>query len=209
MYENLPLDLLVAHPQNANRMSRMFAKKLQHNIGQLGKYETLTVRPHPDEKGKFQVLNGHARVVALGELGIQQAKCDVWDIGDSEAGIFLAILNRLRGSDAPELRMALLYDLLDRHGQEELAAHLPETVPHLEKLVKLVQAAERGVPAGEKPARPDVIIVDFYLTRSQHATLSKALDEILRQYGLTDSSAALAKMAELFLQNNAAGTPTV
>ena len=68
MYENLPLDALVAHPQNANRMSSMFAKKLKHNIGQLGKYETLTVRPHPDEKGKFQVLNGHARLTALEEL---------------------------------------------------------------------------------------------------------------------------------------------
>ena len=209
MYENLPLDSLVAHPQNANRMSRMFAKKLRHNIGQLGRYETLTVRPHPDKKGKFQVLNGHARLEALEELGVQQAKCDVWDIGDSEAGIFLAILNRLRGSDAPELRMALLYDLLERHNQKDLAAHLPETVPHLEKLVKLAQEAELGVPAAERSPRPDVIIVDFYLTPSQHATVSKALDEILRQYELTDSSAALAKMAELYLQKNAAGTPSV
>ena len=65
MYEDLSLDLLVANGQNANRMSRMFAKKLRHNIEQVGLYETLTVRPHPRMKGRFEVLNGHARLEVL------------------------------------------------------------------------------------------------------------------------------------------------
>jgi len=60
MYENLPLDALVPNPENANHVSRMFPKKLLHNIEQTGKYETLTVRPHPNMKDKFEILNGHA-----------------------------------------------------------------------------------------------------------------------------------------------------
>ena len=70
MYEELPLEALEPNPANPNRISRMFAKKLRHNIEQLGMYETLTVRPHPSTKGKFEVLNGHARLEVLNELGI-------------------------------------------------------------------------------------------------------------------------------------------
>lgn len=200
MYETLPLNALVAHPLNANRMSRMFAKKLRHNIGQLGKYETLTVRPHPDEKGKFQILNGHARLAALQELGIEKAKCDVWEVGETEAGVFLAVLNRLRGSDAPELRMSLLYDLLEHRDVDDLSAHLPETGPHLRRLIRLAQEADGEARGIEKPKRSDVIIVDFYLTRAQHEVLNEALDDLKREFELKDSSAALAKMAEFYLQ---------
>ena len=60
MYRKLSLELLVPHPENANRMSRTNAKKLQHGIEQIGRYETITVRPHPTQDGKFEVLNGHA-----------------------------------------------------------------------------------------------------------------------------------------------------
>jgi len=69
MYKNLDLDLLVPHPHNVNKISRRFAKKLRHNIEQIGMYETLTVRPHPRLKGKFEVLNGHARLETLRKLG--------------------------------------------------------------------------------------------------------------------------------------------
>ena len=163
MYEDLPLDMLVPNPENANRVSRMFAKKLLHNIEQMGKYETLTVRPHPNMKDKFEILNGHARLEVLRALGITTAKCDVWEVTEFEGRMFLAILNRLRGSDVPELRMKLLFELLGQHSKEELAAHIPETISYLAKLEELPEAADRE--QARKPAeKPDVVIVDFYLT---------------------------------------------
>ena len=80
MYRKLDLDLLVPNPKRTSRISRMFAKKLRHNIERIGMYEILTVRPHPRLKGKFQVLNGHARLEALRALGIPAARCDVWTV---------------------------------------------------------------------------------------------------------------------------------
>jgi ParB-like chromosome segregation protein Spo0J len=85
MYIELPLEALVPHPQNANRISIMFAKKLRFNIQQVGLYETITVRPHPAEQGKFEVLNGHARLEALRSIGSETVKCDVWNVDDSNA----------------------------------------------------------------------------------------------------------------------------
>ena len=40
MYEEISIDALVANPMNANRISRMFMKKLRRNIEILGFYET-------------------------------------------------------------------------------------------------------------------------------------------------------------------------
>jgi hypothetical protein len=87
----------------------------------------------------------------------------------------------------------------DQPAAEELAAHIPETASYLERLKQL--AAESSGIGNEKSARQrqDVIIVDFYLTNSQHETVMKALESISREYSLTDASSALAKMAELHL----------
>ena len=199
MYENLPLDALVPNPENSNRISRCLREKLRHNIREVGLYETLTVRPHSQMKGKFEVLNGHARLDVLREIGISSAKCDIWEVSDSQARLFLAILNRLRGSEVPELRMNLLLKLLGEVPREQLASHLPETASYLEQLARLPEEAERLQP--EPPVeRPDVTIVEFYLTTDQHRTVSEALERVRQRFGSTDSSEALAKLAELYLQ---------
>jgi len=158
MYENLPLGVLVPNPENSNRVSRSLRKKLRHNIREVGLYETLTVRPHPMMNGKFEVLNGHARLDVLREIGVTSAKCDIWEVNDSRARLFLAILNKLRGSEVPELRMSLLLKLLQEVPREQLVAHLPETASYLEQLERLPTEAERLEP--EAPAgKPDVTIV--------------------------------------------------
>ena len=199
MYEELPLEALEPCPDNANRISRMFKKKLRHNIEQLGMYETLTVRPHPNTEGKFEVLNGHARLEVLRELDVPSAKCDIWEVTDSEAQLFLAILNKLRGSDVAELRMGLLLDLLREHPKEDLAAHIPETVSYLTRLESLGEEPEEE--EGEIPSeKPDVIITNFYLTTEQHQVVTRALGKVAQKFNLPDSSQALAKLTGLYLE---------
>jgi ParB-like chromosome segregation protein Spo0J len=198
MYEDIPLDSLLPNPKNANRISRTLGKKLRHNIEQIGMYETLTVRPHPGKKRIFQVLNGHARLQVLRELGTPTAKCDVWEVTDSQATLFLAILNKLRGSDVPELRMSLLLELLQVYPREQLSEHIPETLTHLAKLERLSEEVQVKTP--QPPAQtPDVIILEFYLVPDQHHLVSAALTAIKKRFNLADSGQALAKMAELYL----------
>ena len=182
----------------------MFAKKLRHNIEQLGMYETLTVRPHPSTNGKFEVLNGHARLEVLRELDVPSAKCDIWEVTDSEAQLFLAILNKLRGSDVAELRMGLLLDLLREHPKEELAAYIPETVSYLTRLESLGEEPEEE--KGKVPSeKPDVIIINFYFTTEQHQVVARALDRVAQKFNLPDSSQAFVKLAGLYLEQSEAG----
>jgi hypothetical protein len=145
------------------------------------------------------VPNGHARLDVLREIGVTSAKCDIWEVNDSRARLFLAILNKLRGSEVPELRMSLLLRLLQEVPREQLVAHLPETASYLEQLARLPEEAERLAP--ETPAEePGVTIVEFYLTADQHRTVSEALERVRQRFGLADSSQALTKLAELYLQ---------
>ena len=200
MYEELPLDVLIPNPQNTNRMSRMFAKKLFHNIDQLGLYETITVRPHPSLNDRFEVLNGHARINALRNIGLDSVRCDIWNVDDSRAQLFLAILNKLKGSDVPELRMDLLYKLLEKQPKEDLAAHIPETASYLSKLEKLREKVEKGEE--EKPREEiAVVVTNFYLSSEDHSIVLKALEDITKRFNLADSSEALVMMSKIYLKN--------
>ena len=53
----VPLDDLLPHPLNSNVMPEDLRAKLKAHIKRTGRYPFLVVRPHPDEPGKYQVLD--------------------------------------------------------------------------------------------------------------------------------------------------------
>ena len=197
MYEKLPIEILDENPLNSNRISRAYSKKLQKNIGNIGYYETLTVRRHPKYKGRFEIINGHARFNILRELGIENVKCDIWDVDDSETQLFLAILNKLRGAEVPELRMSLLYELLQKRSKDDLAAQLPESLNYLSKLEGLPEKLEK-LP--DDKITPDIIIINFYLNSEQHTIVNCAIRNAIERYGLSDSAQGISKIAEIYLK---------
>jgi len=75
--QEISIELLVEHPENSNFMNAEMAKKLKRHIERTGRYEPLTVRPHPGEEGKFQVINGHNRLRVLRTLDYHTALCVV------------------------------------------------------------------------------------------------------------------------------------
>lgn len=56
LLQDIPVELLVPHPENSNFMDAETLKKLRRHIERTGRYEPLTVRPHPSEEGKFQII---------------------------------------------------------------------------------------------------------------------------------------------------------
>ena len=57
----VPLDDLLPHPLNSNVMSPDLQAKLRAHIKRTGRYPFLVVRPHPDDTGKYQVLEKYGR----------------------------------------------------------------------------------------------------------------------------------------------------
>ena len=107
----LPLDRLRPHPANANVMDEERLEKLAENIRREEDYPPLVVRPHPEEQGAYQILDGHQRLDILRRLGHQEATCYVWPCDDRTALVLLATLNRLEGQDDPLKRAELLREL--------------------------------------------------------------------------------------------------
>jgi hypothetical protein len=76
-------------------------------------------------------LDGRHRADVLRNLGAESATCVVWDVGDDEAMVLLATLNRLEGADVPARRASLIQELADHRPLAELAELLPETEAEL------------------------------------------------------------------------------
>jgi ParB-like chromosome segregation protein Spo0J len=152
--QEIALERLVAHPQNANVMPPATMKKLRRHIERTGRYEPLVVRPHPTRPADFELINGHHRKEILAELGHTHAACMVWPLSDAETLLLLATVNRLGGHDSPSKRLALLEQLSDQldANPHDLALLLPEEEATLAKLL----AEDEIQPIADAPPLDDM-----------------------------------------------------
>ena len=200
--QDIPADLLVAHPENSNFMDAERLKKLRRHIERRGRYEPLTVRPHPWEEGKFQVINGHNRLRVLRALNYQMAHCIVWNLDDDQPRLYLATLNRLSGNDIPERRAALLENLLATFDIEELTSLLPDDRKQIEELRRLSHI-ELDEFAGRTAIEEEFqvpIILSFMLEESGAKEVNLALDLIINaEKEKLSRSQALVHLARFYL----------
>lgn len=200
--QNIPVDLLVEHPENSNFMNAETLKKLRRHIERTGRYEPLTVRPHPREESKFQVINGHNRLRVLRALNYQTAHCVVWNLDEDQTRLYLATLNRLSGSDVPERRAVLLENLLATFDINALSTLLPDDRKQIEELGRLSHL-ELDEIAGHTTAEEEFqvpVILNFMLEESEAKEVNLALDLILNaeREGLSRSQ-ALVRLAHFYL----------
>jgi ParB-like chromosome segregation protein Spo0J len=175
------LDDLRPHPLNSNVMSDDLREKLKAHIRRTGRYPFLVVRPHPEEPGHYQVLDGHHRVEILRELGHQEARCDVWQVDDREAKLLLATLNRLQGQDVPIRRAELLHELLGEMSIDDLAGLLPETDKQLEELHALLEFPAEEIAAlleeqAEEAEKVLPRVMSFVVTPEQEQLIEQAVE---------------------------------
>ncbi|MFQ6034388.1 MAG: ParB N-terminal domain-containing protein [Sedimentisphaerales bacterium] len=75
--KSIPIDRLVPHPDNPNRMSRANFRKLVRNIGRTSRYEPLIVRPYPaEQQSRYRegaVEGGSLKGEAFGDGGCGQS----------------------------------------------------------------------------------------------------------------------------------------
>jgi ParB family chromosome partitioning protein len=113
-------------------------EKLATNIDREGNYPPLVVRPHPEEAGAYELLDGHQRWQVLKHLGHEDALCYVWPCDDRTALVLLATLNRLEGQDDPLKRAELLRELTQLASPEDLAQLLPESAALIRQSLELL-----------------------------------------------------------------------
>ena len=206
LIQSIPLDKLVAHPDNPNQQSKVNFGKLVRNIERTSRYEPIVVRPHPQRGGCFQIINGEHRCKALAKLDYKTADCIVWDIDDEQTDVLLATLNRLGGSDELDKKLNLLNRLRKRMESGELARLLPQTAKQIEHLTNL-KMPSRPVETNAKWFSNPMV---FFVDDTQQGTIENALSLAEESRGektnatprstrAAKRAAALAQIAEYFL----------
>jgi len=202
--QEVPIELLLEHPENSNFMNTETSQKLRRHIEQTGRYDPLTVRPHPSEEGKFQVINGHNRLRVLRALKFEKANCIVWNLDDRQARLYLATLNRLAGKDIPERRAALLDTLFQSFDVDELTLLLPDDKKQIEQLERLAHLEYEYLSGqriiGEELKVP--VMLNFTLDEPEAKELNLAFDLIInKEKENLSRSQALVRLARFYLKN--------
>ena len=177
----VPIGALRPHPLNSNVMPEDLKEKLKAHIRRTGRYPFIVVRPHPDEPGSYQVLDGHHRVEVLRELGHTEARCDIWSVDGREAKLLLATLNRLQGQDVPIRRAQLIHELLGEMNLTDLGGLLPETDKQLEEWESLLQfpAEEIAALLADEAAKQEKVlprVLTFVVTPEQEEMIERAVE---------------------------------
>jgi ParB/RepB/Spo0J family partition protein len=200
-FRPIPLEKLIAHPDNPNRMSKVNLAKLIRNIEQSRRYEPIIVRPHPQRKDCFQIINGEHRCKALSKLGYKEANSIVWDVNDEQTDILLATLNRLAGTDQIEKKLMLLRRLSKKIKADELAKLLPATAKQIEHLVNLKMPKQPANISPQSFANPMV----FFLNDNQQQIIENAISLVAepetKKQKAAKRAAALTHIAQCYLNN--------
>lgn len=170
----LPIDRLDGHPANSNVMPKPLLDKLASEIDRTGFYPPIIVRPIGE---RYQIIDGHHRVMVLKQLGQTKANVVVWQADDDQALLLLATLNRMRGEDDPRKRAALLAKLRQSMDIKELAKRLPEDSQRVQKMLALHAAPPS--PLAPKPVDQMPVNLHFFLLPDQR----HAVEQKLREHG--------------------------
>lgn len=203
--QEIPVALLLEHPENSNFMNAAVAFELRRHIKQTGRYEPLTVRPHPSEEGKFQVINGHNRLRVLRTLKYEKVNCVVWNLDEQQARLYLATLNRLSGKDIPERRAALLDNLFRSFDVDELTLLLPDDKKQIEQLKRLAHLEFEKL-SEQRTIKEELkvpVMLSFTLDESEVKEFNLAVDLVInKEKGNLSRSQALVRLARFYLDNH-------
>lgn len=195
----IALEKLIPHPDNPNRMSRANFAKLVRHIKNTGQYEPLVVRPHPQKRGSFQIINGHHRCQALSKLSYKTAQAVVWPVDDEQTDVLLTTLNRLGGRDMLDKKLAILRRLSRQRATHDLAKLLPQTRGQLERLIGLKPLSMPAL----KNSPPFAVPLVFFVSKDQQAAIEQAVNQAAIESTATTRAgrraAALTDIANRYL----------
>lgn len=202
--QDIPLGQLRAHPANPNVMDDRRLAKLCENIRRQGDYPPLIVRPHPVEGSAFQIIDGHQRAIALGQLGYQSVRCYVWPCSDEQALLLLGTLNRLHGEDEPSKRAELLAELARLMPAEELAALLPEDATQLARTLSTLDLDVDSLLAelmNHADGGDSLSMLSFMVSSGDEAEIERAIANLVATLsGSNRRGRALAVLARRYIE---------
>ena len=149
----IPPEKIDANPWNPNVTSTRQQEAIAESLGYYGQVLDILVRPHPSEKGRYQIIDGEHRFQELKNTA-QTVVATVIELPDYEAKKLTVILNETRGeADLYQLGQLLgdiQLELEEIDLSDEFSTGLPYTPEELEEMTAVVEYDwDGGTDTGE------------------------------------------------------------
>lgn len=142
----LPVEQIIPNPDQPRRsFAQELLQELAGSLRSRGMLQPLIVRPHPGDKGLYQIVAGERRWRAAQMAQLHEVPVIVRDLNDTEV-LEVAIVENIQRADLNAIEEAASYrQLMDRfgHTQEKLAEALNKSRSYIANLLRLLNLPEQ------------------------------------------------------------------
>lgn len=142
----LPVEQITPNPDQPRRSFAPEAlEELAQSLRSRGMLQPLIVRPHPTDKGLYQIVAGERRWRAAQIAQLHEVPVVVSDLNDTEM-LEVAIVENIQRADLNAIEEASSYkQLMERfgHTQEKLGEALNKSRSHIANLLRLLNLPEQ------------------------------------------------------------------
>lgn len=142
----LPVEQLTPNPDQPRRVfAPESLQELASSLRAKGVLQPLIVRPHPRDRGLYQIVAGERRWRAAQIAQLHEVPVIVRDLDDTEV-LEVAIVENIQRADLNAIEEAASYrQLMDRfgHTQERLGEALNKSRSHIANLLRLLNLPEQ------------------------------------------------------------------
>lgn len=131
-----PVSSLHPNPWNPNKMDARTYSAERESIRAYGFVDPITCRPHPENLGEYEILDGEHRYRAAIDEKLEVVPIVVLPLDDARAKRLTIILNETRG-EADPIALAILLRELEEIDPEEFRVGLPYTSKEMEELLEI------------------------------------------------------------------------
>jgi ParB/Sulfiredoxin domain len=189
----LPVARLHPNPWNPNIQQPPVIRALSESIDTFGMVEPVTVRPHPDIDGDYEIINGEHRWREAQERELEELPCVVLEgLTDMQARKLTVILNEVSGDADVALLGQLLVDVQTMLPDDEALGYaLPYSDVALQHLLAL-GTQDWDEFGGRMPASEDGLhTMQLKYAEDQYTELGNFLDIVERELELDRAAAVL------------------
>ncbi len=173
---DVPIEDLIPDEDNPNAMDEATFDMLVEEIDKNGFDEPIQIRPHPLEKGKWQISSGHHRTKAASVLNMRTVPAIIKEYDDREQKVSLVKRNVLRG-EMDKQRLVKLYQEVSR-GRDPATVQRELGFSNPKKIEPFIEAASKNMTPKQKKqladAKEDIKTMD---------DLSSVLNRIFKESG--------------------------
>ncbi|WP_199258552.1 ParB/RepB/Spo0J family partition protein [Paracoccus binzhouensis] len=142
----LPVEQMTPNPDQPRRSFAPEAlQELAESLKNRGMLQPLIVRPHPTDRGLYQIVAGERRWRAAQIAQLHEVPVIVRELSDTEV-LEVAIVENIQRADLNAIEEAASYrQLMDRfgHTQEKVAEALNKSRSHIANLLRLLNLPEQ------------------------------------------------------------------